>query len=994
MRSPRRALPQALNDQKRLLGLAIALGGCVASVQPQLPQDVAAALARDPMRRLDTTSLSVYYPAPRREEALRFADRTERCARALRARPLFHNGIADQRMAIILPDLTFNNALTSPIGGGYAPWAVVPTLQTIDAFSLEFGLPPDPATIACHELTHYVQLQQVAGFSYVIDMLFGNAYTPQIGFDAWFDEGLAVYYETVLQPGVGRLAWPFWNGALRAGVAGHFLREGQLSEFNREAFLGNHYLIGSAFVRYLAERYGEWPLWKLIEIQSRSVLFPFGINLRFREPFGKTLSALFEEFAEDVARRSPVVERPPGQRMVAQLGTDARYGRGPDGSEAWITEGHDAPPRLVVRGPDGQTRVDRLLIDVLPPRRLVVASAESCGSPSFTADGRTLFFTSLDLGATFQASRLVRVDVTTGALDVVLGDLRGGGGSISPDGRAYAFSYAAGDHHDLVLLDVATRQARVLVAAPPGDFVSMPRYSADGTRIVAAVFETGRHWIRVFDAASGRTLMTLGDGRPAHDASFAGPNHVVYLAADGPDRGFQVQLGDLATGAVRQLTRAPYLAFEPQMVGDRLRFLNREGWNWTLDEQIVTAPPDAPAAPPPIAVAPPVPAVEALAIERDEPYDALDHLFRPQLQGVSAVAVGRDALLGELVLAGGDRLQFHRWTLEGLLQLNGGEAGYGVAAAYANRQLAPWTIVADGLALRYHDTRPAAPALMSPVPLAPAPFLLTKTELQGNLRAARAVYGAPIELGFNVTDDRQPGEPTLRFWHRRVAGPFASAAYEGVEATPYTGPRRAAAAFPSISLYPGAWNTAGATLADVRLELVGVTPLPLSRRHTLALDLRGRGLAGLPDGQRWLQVGGGVTALARRGNSSPVPPEVKIEPLPGLRFDEPLRGYEDYPVATDRMFIAELTYRYPLIVDRGNASTLWLLPSTFLRQIDLELFGSGASDARAGGAHGAGGAALILRLALWRIPFGVVYQVARRITDDHALAQILALNVD
>ena len=362
----------------------------MASVQPQIPQDVAAALARDPMRRLDTTSLSIYYPAPRRDEALRFADRTERCARALRARTLLHNDIADQRMAIILPDLTFNNALTSPIGGGYAPWAVVPTLQTIDAFSLEFGLPPDPATIACHELTHYVHLQEVAGFSYVIDMLFGDAYTPQIGFDAWFDEGLAVYYETLLQPGVGRLAWPFWNGAFRAGVAGHFLRQGELSEFNRDAFVGNHYLIGSAFIRYLAERYGEWPLWKLIEIQARSIFFPLGIDLRFR-------GAVRKDAVRRCSRSSPrtwPAGRPPSRGRPSSAcwpsweptpATDAS----PDGSEAWITEGHDTPPRLVVRGPDGRTRLDRLLIDVLPPRRLVVASAESCGSPSFTADGRT-----------------------------------------------------------------------------------------------------------------------------------------------------------------------------------------------------------------------------------------------------------------------------------------------------------------------------------------------------------------------------------------------------------------------------------------------------------------------------------------------------------------------------------------------------------------------------------------------------------------------------
>jgi hypothetical protein len=282
---------------------------------------------------------------------------------------------------------------------------------------------------------------------------------------------------------------------------------------------------------------------------------------------------------------------------------------------------------------------------------------------------------------------------------------------------------------------------------------------------------------------------------------------------------------------------------------------------------------------------------------------------------------------------------------------------------------------------------------MAPLPQNPAPFVLEKTQLQANLLVNREFYGSPVDLGFNVTDDNQPGEPTLRYQHRRVAGPFLDATYQGVESTPYTGARRAVAALPSLALYPGAWNSAGATMTDLRLELIGVTPLPLSRRHTLRLDLRARTLLGLPDGARWLQVGGGVTALARQNATTGVPAEVTIAPLPDVRFVEPLRGYEDYPLATDRIFIAELAYRYPLIVDRGNTSTLWVLPSSFFRQMNLELFASGASDAHGGHPHAAGGAALSLQLALWRIPFSVTYQIARRLEDDHALVQILALQL-
>ena len=39
------------------------------------------------------------------------------------------------------------------------------------------------------------------------------------GLESWFWEGLAVYYETKLQKGTGRLASLLWNGTFAAGVA-------------------------------------------------------------------------------------------------------------------------------------------------------------------------------------------------------------------------------------------------------------------------------------------------------------------------------------------------------------------------------------------------------------------------------------------------------------------------------------------------------------------------------------------------------------------------------------------------------------------------------------------------------------------------------------------------------------------------------------------------------------------------------------------------------
>jgi hypothetical protein len=259
-----------------------------------------------------------------------------------------------------------------------------------------------------------------------------------------------------------------------------------------------------------------------------------------------------------------------------------------------------------------------------------------------------------------------------------------------------------------------------------------------------------------------------------------------------------------------------------------------------------------------------------------------------------------------------------------------------------------------------------------------------------------------VALGFTLVDDDQPGEPTLPVTHRKVAGPTLSASYLGLETTPYTGARRALLLSTSLALYPGAWSSADANIFDAGGDILGIVPLPLSRLHTLRLDLRGRDLFGLPAGDDWLQVGGGLSALAiNRRPNLPSPPEVDIASLPAqLRFFEPLRGYEDYPIATDRIAIAEAEYVHPFIIDWGSASTFALLPAFFLRQIDLELFGDVATSGRPSPTtgrtdlHGAFGASLSLRTALWRIPLSLTYQIARRFEDDHALVQILVLSAE
>jgi hypothetical protein len=993
---------------------------------PRLPDDVASALVDHPMRRMETDDMILYFPDGRKQEAARFLERVEGCARYEKRLARIHNEVADQKMLVILPELPFNNAFVAGRAEGYETVAVVPTFNTADVFMLEGGIPPDPSIIGCHEITHYVHLQQIAGFAWFWNTLLGEAYTPQEGFDRWFDEGLAVYYETKLQPGVGRLSWPFWHGAFAAGVAGHRINGGDLSASNRDFFGGNHYLIGSEFVSFLAARYGEQKLWDLIAVQGRSILFPFAIDVRFWQAYDESLSTLIDEFADDVAARNPVVARPPQQRSLRAVGDSVRYGRARDGTEALLTSDHDLPSRLVIVAPDGKVRVERDLTDVAPPRTLVVSSPRQSGGPTFTADGRSVFFVSLDQGPTYQASRLLRYDLPTDTLSVAYPDLHGVGGSISPDGTRYVFPRADGDHHDLAEVDLRTGVVRTLAVQPPRAYVAGPRHSPDGTRVAVTIFDGASFAIAVFDATTGARLATLPTaGAPVHEATWADEHRIAYVGSTPSDWRFQIYLYDLVTGDTVQVTHAPYLAFEPQFAGgNTVRFLNREGWHWTLDEvplpaagprvaaattggapsrdageagdvgaladygdpaDATTAPAAAaPAAPAAASAGPPPPSVLAT----EAPASALEHLFVPSLRGPTLASTDNTTLLG-LVLSGADHLEQHRWTVSGLYQFEGHL--FSGSFAYANRQLAPFTIDVSASQFSARELPPSSvgqPAASN--------YSLFLRDRQAQLDIQRSFYGDPVGLGFAAIERYRPDDPDAmlisRYPLQRFAGPYAFASYAGVESTPYTGTRRALFLDAYAAAFPARFTTAPSGFTDLRARAGVQVPLPFLRRHRLTLIARGRELAGLSDGDPLLQVGGGLSGTLwehsnRQEVVSGVPP---LSPTQ-MPFVETLRGFEEHALATNRALIGDLSYRYPFIIDWGSASTFGLLPSFFLEQLDLVLFGTAATLGATGGRHASAGGSLTAFIDLGAATLSLRYQLARRLTDDRATVHLLVL---
>lgn len=984
--------------KRALLALALLSAGSGCVVSRRFDGATQASLARSDMRVIETDTMRLYYPAERRDEALRFAGRVEACVEPIKRASFVHNDHADRPITLVFPEVPLNNAYVIPPAAG-EPVAVVPTHATTDAFAL-LGIPPDPGFIACHEVVHYLQAVQVSGFPGFLTTVFGDAYTPQVGLDSWFWEGLSVYYETKLQTG-GRLGSRYWSGIFRAGVAGRGINGGDLSDLHRQTPYGSHYLVGSHFVDWLARTYGDDKLWQVVRNQAGAFLFPFGVNTRFKSVYGKTLATLIDDF-DRALLAAPIATKPKEQVEILGLGTDARYERGEDGSEVIVDSSWDKPTRLRVFDHKGKQRLERNLVDIFPPRKLIAASPLTISGLSFSRDGRHLYFVALDLGQVQPTNRLMQLDIASGTLIEVVKDLRGAGGSIDPDERKYVFSLADGDRWNLAELDLETLAVKKLGDVPPRTYIVDARVSPNGKKIVATLFAGAESRVAVFDRASGAKLSEVPSPEgPATEARWIDDARVTFVS---PSEGkLQVFLADVKLGAYRRITDAPYLAYRPRPWKGTVRFLDRVGWTWSLDQVLIPAdPPPVAADPdaiPPYDYPPPPPtlttATDSYArsvaepvkdkpphIVSEESYSHLDGLFRPQVRGPVFGGGNRSFAFG-LGAIGGDRLGFHRWGLQGMVDYV--HRLYSGGAAYLNAMGAPWYFGLSGshVATYTADLDESKQEVNRVITRETVASVEVLRELFGNSVAARVSY-----LGLLRSRLDESRTDNMRF-----VGPTLEARWAAVEATPYSGARRALVLLADASYYPEGANSVQWPLTDLRGAFTTVMPLPISKRHTFMLGGRVRWLQGSPT--PLLQIGGSGTMIGRSTRLEL--PDVDPRDLlpPSLVLSEPLRGFEDLGIFSNGVAILDATYRYPIILDWGSASSLYVLPAFFLRQIDVEIFGTGASllDRQEALLFSAGGA-LNLRFAWYRVPITIRGQLARRLSYDERNVGFVSIAVE
>ncbi|RKH83505.1 hypothetical protein D7Y21_26365 [Corallococcus sp. AB045] len=1023
--------------------LLLLTSGC-AFVAPRFPQNVQASFARDDMHKLTTRSMELYYPAHLRATALRMAARMEGCVEQLRGDAW--SKVERKRVLVYLTSADFNNAYVQSEFASTPQQMVLPQHMTLEQFNL-LGLgETDIGDVACHESVHYVQMQQVGGLWNVLNKVTGGLFQPNIFTESWFLEGLATYYEGRLGKDTGRPYSPVWRGWWEGAVVAKKgeLNAGYLSPENRalDPFGGN-YLSGMNFVEYLAKTYGEKRLWKLVEEQGNSLFPPIAVTLRFKRVYGKDIGSLFSEFEQSLQKNLQVRERPATQQvLVREAGYFSRLVANPaDGSTALVSVGREAITHLTVRERDGRERFSRALVQLLPGRRWVVASPSLVSGMTFSRDGQWLYLVSADIDAVGSyTGKLWRVDARTGDVVRLWDDLVGMGGDVTADGRSYVFVEVNGDAANLVRLDLESGQRERLTDFKAHTALGTPVTSPDGGRYVFPM-NGAEGWDLVLREPDGSLRWLTRDGLFNYSPRWLDDDHLVFLREH--EGRLQAHVMTVSTRRIARVTDAPVLVMDAAPVGgDAVAFLNRDGINFTVDRAPLTealaelratpeppstsvaaapapetatthteprgtdaqdgfvafpgqpAPPtdaptqaasDVPAtavAPPPLPVDPahdvdaPVtpPAVVGHAVDvlTDEPYSPLEGFFIPNYRVPYFYTVPNDVdgndpyFAGGISIAGQDRLGFNAYALT--LTYDMKEKQPGVSFAYGNALLSPFYIQVSASRLRENE----------------------RTDLQATAFASRTFWTTPVSFGVLALDrrfdatDRRPAITT------RLIGPEVAASYFAGEGTSYGGTQRGLGLSVSGGVFPKAFARES-TVGDLRLGVDGyLGGLPFTGKDNLQLSVAGRFLPGAPDGL--LEVGGILPGQAFFINrDSTTDGGLPLQLQPGLAFSEYLRGYEDHTFRARNVLLANARYRYRFIIDYGWASTLWVLPSLFISQVELDAFGSLArTDNRAN--HAAVGGSATLRLSVGQAyALSFFYQYAHRFDDGFGDLHVIGM---
>ncbi|HUQ26613.1 MAG TPA: hypothetical protein VM140_13160 [Burkholderiales bacterium] len=459
-------------------------------------------------RTLQTEHFTVHFAEQQRDHARRAAAVAERIlpriTRILRWEP------KEPTQIVILDSADFSNGFATPI-----------------PFNLSgiFLSPPDDGEllqnrewlemVLSHELFHIVHLDKARGTPLALRNVFGrfpllfpNAVQP-----TWIIEGLAVYNETDVARGYGRLENTHFEGMMRAEVARGLRSLAELNADGRGFPLNRNYLYGSYFFAFLRERYGEHAVIGFIENYSNNLGWA-PVDSNPRRSTGKSMSELWPEFEEWLRTRFAPKEETPSQEgeILLKAWTIFSPALSANG-ERWYMQGDGyTVPQLMRRNREGKADAVRSVeqdtrIAPMGGGAVLLSQLEIC-------DNYNLYYDLYRIDASGSRRRLTECARNRFAAPL-------------DDGRIAAIRVLQGEA-EVVMLDGSGKVLRTLYRATAGE--SLTGLAArDGSVVVTSL--RGEQWSLV-EIGAAEPVVLVSDSAIKHSPRFGSSTDEVFFIAD------------------------------------------------------------------------------------------------------------------------------------------------------------------------------------------------------------------------------------------------------------------------------------------------------------------------------------------------------------------------------------------------------------------------------------------------------------------------------
>ena len=421
-----------------------------------------------------------------------------------------------------------------------------------------------------HEYTHIAHLSRAGGWINGLRKGFGRMpfLFPNLFQPIWAIEGIATWQESTVTH-EGRLPAGDFRLLLDRAVAAHrFEPLDRVNGGNVDWPVGTGpYLYGAYFHDFLARKYGAASVRTLAAETGRRL--PYLGSRAYRKVFGRSLGQLWKDFAADAASANIAASDSAAVRLTHHgfLVSTPRHDR--DGRLFYsLLTTHEFPalmalPRAGAASPGAPPR----------PRRV---TAKYLGG-AITVSKSGLIVDELELVRSVALlSDLWMIDPDRGTRTRLTREARAADPDVSPDGASVVCTIQMADRRALAVVSLGAgsgaRLPQPLVSEPDVHFAA-PRWSSDGRSIAAERrARGGPAEIVIVDVASKQTrvVASLPGGRSGSPAWMPDGSHLLFSSAVN-GAAFQLHRVNIQTGAVSRLEGTGLSAESPDISPDGAR---------------------------------------------------------------------------------------------------------------------------------------------------------------------------------------------------------------------------------------------------------------------------------------------------------------------------------------------------------------------------------------------------------------------------------------